>query len=61
MEIIKQGDLDFLKKTKKFNCNSCGCIFMADRNEYEYAGVQYNIQYYKHMCPTCGTWAYAED
>lgn len=61
MEIIKQGDLECIKKTKQFNCTSCGCIFRADQKEYEYAGIQYNISYWRHRCPTCGLWVYVED
>lgn len=61
MEIIQQGNPERARKTKQFICRSCGCIFRADQNEYEYAGSQYNIAYYRHKCPTCGLWVYVED
>ena len=46
MEIIKQGDISKLKQTKKFECPRCGCIFLADNDEYKYSGSQYNESYY---------------
>ena len=35
MKIIKEGDLNKLKKIKRFECKECGCIFEADKNEYK--------------------------
>lgn len=55
MKIIKQGKTKevveaILRHTKRFKCNTCGCIFEANDDEYEY-----------HMytdvtckCPNCG-------
>ena len=60
MEIIKQGNIELTKKIKQFTCASCGCIFKADKNEYEYAGSSYDGAYWKHKCPTCGIWVYVE-
>ena len=61
MEIIRQGDLYRLNKIKQFDCPTCGCIFLADKNEYEYSGMQYNKTYWKCKCPTCGNWTYVEE
>lgn len=61
MVIIKEGDLSRLDFIKTFKCNACGCEFLADHTEYEYAGTQYNIQYYKCKCPTCHSVVYTED
>lgn len=61
MEIIQHGNPELARKTKQFTCNSCGCVFRADAQEYEYAGMQYNISYWRHKCPTCGLWVYVED
>ena len=34
MKIIQPGDLNRLKKIKRFECEYCGCIFEADQSEY---------------------------
>lgn len=60
MEIIKQGDISKLKQTKKFECRRCGCIFLADDDEYKYSGSQYNESYYQCACPTCNTPVYSD-
>ena len=60
MEIIKQGDISKLKQTKKFECRRCGCIFLADDDEYKYSGSQYNESYYRCICPTCNTPVYSD-
>lgn len=59
VEIIVQGNLDKIKKTKEFNCLQCGCIFKADNGEYQYAGSQYNESYYSCICPCCGNKVYS--
>ena len=53
MRVIRNGDIIKLKKIKTFNCNSCGCLFEADRTEYK-IGSQYNETYYYTKCPFCG-------
>jgi len=35
MKIIKEGNLNKLKKIKRFECRECDCIFDADKNEYK--------------------------
>ena len=60
MEIIKQGDISKLKQTKKFECRRCGCIFLADDDEYKYSGSQYNESYYQCACPTCNNSVYSD-
>ncbi len=52
MKIIKEGDLNKLKKIKRFECKECGCIFEAEKNEYK-QGSQYNDIYYYCECPFC--------
>ena len=61
MEIIKPGDLSTTLKPKRFMCPNCGCIFIANNTEYEYAGMQYNQPYYKCPCPTCSKLVYTEE
>lgn len=60
MEIIKQGNISKLKQTKKFECRWCGCIFLADDDEYKYSGSQYNELYYQCACPTCNNLVYSD-
>ena len=53
MRIIYNGDVSRLKKTKRFECKYCGCIFEADAGEYAVESWR-NVEYYKRRCPTCG-------
>lgn len=61
MEIIQPGNLQTTLKPKRFICSNCGCVFIADCTEYEYAGMQYNQPYYKCLCPTCCKYVYTEE
>lgn len=58
MEIIKPGNPQTTLTPKRFICSNCGCIFTADYEEYEYAGMQYYQVYYKCLCPTCCKYVY---
>ena len=53
MKIIKHGNPKYNKPDIKFRCSYCGCEFVAEYNEYKYAGSQYNESYYKAECPEC--------
>lgn len=55
MKIIKQGNLEKIRRPVIFKCHNCGCEFEADNTEYEYAGTQYNEAYYQCFCPCCKT------
>ncbi|MCM1276045.1 MAG: hypothetical protein NC299_11900 [Lachnospiraceae bacterium] len=57
MEIIKNGDLNRLKRTIRFECNKCGCIFKANTDECT-AEQQYNDVYFYCGCPCCGARVY---
>lgn len=54
MKIIKDGDLNRLKRIRRFSCDTCGCLFEADKDEYE-ADTQYNETFYLCNCPCCGS------
>ena len=59
MEILKKGII--VPKQKKFTCEYCGCIFIANETEYEQADQVASIKdgitaYCK--CPTCNRTAY---
>lgn len=59
MKVIRTGYID--KKTKRFECEKCHCIFEADSGEYELP----NQMEYLHdgvkvkcTCPYCGNKVY---
>lgn len=54
MEIIKLGrNPKPISAIRRFKCTYCGCVFEADKNEYE-CGSQYSDFYYSCKCPCCG-------
>ena len=58
MKILKQGKSKeelkaILNATKRFECKTCGCIFDADKGEYETEEVQI-YSYHYCECPNCG-------
>ena len=57
MKIIKTGNLNKLKRTKRFECGHCGCIFEAELGEY-HVDTQYNWDYCYCKCPICHRDAY---
>lgn len=61
MEIIKEGNLDLLKKVKHFKCPHCGSEFLADDLEYHTTGMWRNMQTYVCGCPTCYNDVYLEE
>lgn len=60
MKIIKPGNVKKIKQIKTFDCNFCGCLFVADNTEYK-IGSQYNQMYYYIKCPFCGRNVYKEE
>lgn len=58
MKVIKQGKTKEelkakLKATKRFECKTCGCVFEADEDEYEFE-EDYIYSSYYCKCPNCG-------
>lgn len=56
MKIIKQGDLNKLKLTKRFECKKCGCVFEAEKAEYDIVNNDdyiYCSTLYRAECPCC--------
>ena len=54
MKIIKHGTQK--NNTRKFVCNSCGCVFEAENNEYEVDFSQTCEEFittYYTFCPEC--------
>ena len=52
IKIIKPGKLKNPKDTRRFTCPLCGCVFNADRGDYEEL-IQYQTFEDKAVCPTC--------
>lgn len=53
MTIIKEGDPYRCKALMRFECDICGCIFDANKDEYK-TDTQYNDIFYYCKCPCCG-------
>ena len=63
MKIIKAGDLKRLSDVHRFQCSRCGCIWEADRSEYQIETDFRNGHYFSMRCPTCDRFVtcYPED
>ena len=64
MKIITQGksleEVERIrKKTKRFGCSTCNCVFEADEGEYN-AEEEYTFVSYFCICPNCGDRAYEQ-
>lgn len=53
IKVVKEGDPNRLKASKRFQCDECGCVFEADKDEYQ-SDMQYNTMYFYCECPCCG-------
>lgn len=75
MRIIKEGNLNFDEKLVRFECEKCGCIFEATKDEYIQPSLMpapilsdSSIQEYKWFkpfeckckCPYCGKMIYIQ-
>ena len=60
MEIIKQGNLNLAKAIRTFRCDKCGCVFKAEKGEYQIRS-HYNDTLFVCECPTCHVTAYEEN
>lgn len=54
MKILKHGNPELLKKTKRFRCTQCGCEFEADHCEYTHITDDHYDSYIWCDCPECG-------
>ena len=52
IKIIKPGKKP--ETTKRFTCKHCGCVFKADKDDYEEVYSLSNGYYLLIDCPTCG-------
>lgn len=49
-KIIKHGEIP--STVRRFKCLHCGCIFEADRDEYE-SHFDRNEEFWSSSCPEC--------
>ena len=53
MKILVEGKLDKLKEVK-FECDRCGCVFVANEMEYHVFGKIDDCYILEHDCPCYG-------
>lgn len=56
MKIVRHGRS--ANRDRRFFCQSCGCIFDAEYDEYSYEIDCRNETIYSSICPECGTTSY---
>lgn len=61
MKILREGNLKKNRPDIFFHCYECGCEFIAESGEYQYAVTSYNESYYSCKCPYCGNKAYGSE
>lgn len=56
MKILVLGNLAVVNEVKRFRCDYCGCVFDAEKGEYDIADSlaqqKDNLEAYS-MCPCC--------
>lgn len=53
MRILREGSEDCIWRYVKFECDNCGCIFEANKEEYKYHYGGCGDDYYIINCPFC--------
>lgn len=58
IKILRKGDPERLKRTIRFGCKICGCVFEADQDEYkrQYYSQREAFGGHEIKCPCCGKW-----
>lgn len=54
MRILREGQRELVMQSRRFECDTCKCIFIADKNEYRYDGNQRDGDVWMCDCPCCG-------
>lgn len=63
MRVIKQGEYSECRRLQVFGCKRCGCVFEADKYEYEAASQVESVFdgiVAKCRCPQCGATVYLQ-
>lgn len=61
MKIITPGDPGRLSKSRRFSCEDCGCVFIANSDEYRREPDYRNGTMLVCKCPTCGRDVYRDE
>ena len=59
VEILREGSEYTYNKMIRFECEQCGCLFDANKNEYKYCGNQIEGDDWKMTCPYCKNTVYS--
>ena len=54
MRILREGQRELITQPRRFECDTCKCIFIADKNEYRYSEDQREGDAWWCDCPCCG-------
>lgn len=54
MRILIEGQRELIMQSRRFECDNCKCVFIADNNEYRYKGNQREGDVWWCDCPCCG-------
>ncbi len=54
MLILREGRRELVMQKRRFECDNCKCVFIADKNEYRYKGNQLDGDIWSCNCPCCG-------
>lgn len=54
MRILREGQRELIMQSRRFECDNCKCVFIADKNEYRYRGNQREGDVWWCDCPCCG-------
>lgn len=52
MKVIQEGDITKLSDAYRFDCDKCGCVWIASAAEYV-ARYGFDKKYLVCKCPTC--------
>ena len=61
MKIIKEGDITRLEQSRRFECEDCGCAFIATASEYSRRVGFRNVVQLVIRCPCCGKSLHLEE
>lgn len=59
IKIINPGKIKKLKGKRRFTCLFCGCVFDADRRDYEAVMISSQLDdviVHQAICPACHKW-----
>nr|DAE20939.1 MAG TPA: transcriptional repressor [Siphoviridae sp. ctgBD49] len=54
MRILREGQRELVMQSRRFECDTCKCIFIADNNEYRHSNDQREGSTWWCDCPCCG-------